>query len=1582
MRFILIFALVSFSFRMFAQPGFIENKGQWHPNALYKTELPGGSLFLEKDGLTYNFVDSKDVQRSHANPNSSAVLINSNRIVHLHSYKVKFGHTLKGGIEALGVHKDYTNYFIGKDSKKWTSKVLEYDAISYNNLYQNIDFKIYVNSDKSIQYDFIVNPGGNPDDIRLTYEGQDALYVDTDGSLTVKTSLNKVTELKPFSYQEINGKQIKVPCTFLVRDGNVAFQFPQDYNHDYPLIIDPVLVFSTYSGSTSDNWGLTATFDDQSNVFSGGVCFNVGYPVSVGAYQINFNGGEPDPNNSTLYQYGSDIAIIKYDATGTQRLWATYLGGTLSEELSHSLVCNRNNDLVIFGTTGSADFPTTTNAYDNSFNGGIPLVYDNVIVFGNGLDIFVSKLSSDGTQLLGSTYVGGSGNDGFNFRPNYTNYLMQGNDSLYFNYADGARGEVICDQGGDIYVGTCTFSSNFPVTSGSFGQVYSGKQEGVVFKLNSDLSQLVWSSYFGGSNDDAIYSLDLDNDQEVYIGGGTNSVNIPTTGGVYHPLALGGSADGFIAHISSDGSTLIKSTYFGSSLYDQVYFVRVDKLRNIYVTGQTKAPGNTFIYNATYGTPGSGQFIAKFPNDLSSPIWSTAFGTGNLYPGRPNISITAFSVDYCNRIYLAGWGREWAEWVAGYTWANIQGTKNMDITPNAYQTVTDGQDFYLMVMADDASHLEYGTYFGEQHGTGICGHDHVDGGTSRFDKRGYIYESVCASCNGCNTFPTFPNPGAWSNTNGNAGTNCNNAVFKFSFELPLTIADFLGGPVCAGDTIHFTNTSQLATDYYWDFGDATSSTDFAPAHVYTNPGSYNVTLIASHPTSCNLADTIIRSVVVEQLNMSVHDTSICAGNIVNINANVTGSSGVITYVWSHYSNFSDVINSNPSSNNINVNPAQTTTFYVHVSNSLCDVIDSIKVNVYPVNIATSQDTAICVGSTVQIHAYNQVPGDTLTYEWWPASGIINGQYTSGPQINPGQNTIYYVSVTNQHGCTSTDSVRVDVDLFTLNAGPVQNVQCYGFCNGSLSVYANNGYNPYTFHWSNNDTTSSVGNLCPNNYSVTVTDGIGCNHILNFNITEPPLLIASIASLTAASCDLTHPNTGSAVVTPSGGTPGYTYYWNNSLNDSLILNLYSGHYIVTVTDAHGCDTILSTDIVDQSNLAVQTAAQSTLCYGYCDGSAQVSISTPGVPPYTYHWNTGSDTTFINNLCSNYYWVTVTDSEYCVRVQGVYVYQPDSIFSKVTIPGIACYGGNTSATASVENGGTPPYTYHWSTGYSGNPVTGLTPGNYWLYVTDFHGCPDTLSFAITQPAIITHDTTITPVACAVACNGTILLPVWGGTLPYTFNWSNGSHSSSLQNLCPGNYNVTVTDHNGCSFTDQFNVEISDYLPSVDATTNTPVIYLGQSAHLFAVSNSNYTFTWLPAGTLNGIHLQNPTATPDEATTYQVIIEDSWGCTNTDSVTINVMDVNCNDPYIYVPNAFTPNGDGKNDILYVKADIASELYFAIYDRWGETVFSTTSVSQGWNGTYKGKPLDPAVFVYYLKVTCINKLQFEKKGNITLIR
>ncbi|MBO4740853.1 MAG: PKD domain-containing protein, partial [Bacteroidales bacterium] len=541
----------------------------------------------------------------------------------------------------------------------------------------------------------------------------------------------------------------------------------------------------------------------------------------------------------------ADIGVIKLDPNGSQRVYATYIGGTYAD-MPHSLYVNEFDELVILGTTGSSNFPTTPNAFSRVFSGGTSTTYlgSGVINFPQGSDIFVCRLNASGTRLGASTFIGGTANDGLNYKQSFSsnnNIVMLGNDSLYYNYGDGARGELITDDLNNVYVASCTFSNNFPTTAGVFQPTSGGQQEGVVFKLDYNLSNLLWSSYIGGSNDDAAYSIDTDDEYNILVCGGTISTDFPYTSNAYDTAYNGGTADAFITKISSDGSRIMGSTFFGSPAYDQAYFVRTGKQNHVFVFGQTKASGSTLIHNATYNVPNSGQFLARFGENLDTLIWSTVFGTGS---GVPNISPTAFAADVCNRVYAAGWGRIFCGYYLNgqiQPW-NTNGTWGMQVSPGAIQASTDGQDFYVICLTETASAMDYATFFGEAHNNNNqnTGHDHVDGGTSRFDKMATLYQSVCASCGGCQGFPTTPNALSASNNS----SNCNNGIFRLNVHNDFPVADFIRPSVgCAPDTVQFINTG-FGTSYRWFFGDGTWSNDTNPVHIYTQPGVYYVKLVA------------------------------------------------------------------------------------------------------------------------------------------------------------------------------------------------------------------------------------------------------------------------------------------------------------------------------------------------------------------------------------------------------------------------------------------------------------------------------------------------------------------------------------------------------------------------------------------------------------------------------------------------------------------------------------------------------------------------------------------------------------------
>lgn len=1669
---LLVFLLILLcNYNAFAQFEFIENKGQWHENVLYKMEMRNGAMFLENSCITYNFINPDDHNYSHAHHGSEEQTHAHTIKNQGHAYKMHFLRANKTpDIIANDKTRDYNNYYIGNDPSKWASYVGKYFDVTYINLYDGIDLDFY-STDKGMKYDIIINPGADYRDVIFEYEGVDNIALE-DGNLIVNTSVSSVKELKPFAYQVFNGDTVEIECSYILKRNKVAFEINEDYDKTKQLIIDPSLIFSTYTGSTGDNWGFTATWDYDDNVYSGGIVFAIGYPTTTGAFQISFAGGTPPIAGSTYYQDGCDVGIIKYTEDGSTRLYATYLGGANGQEMPHSLVVSEDNDLIIMGTTGSPDFPVSFNAFQTVFGGGDSIVYDNVIGFDDGVDIFVTKLSEDGTSLLGSTYVGGSGNDGLNYQMHFSepdpvtniNYVsMHGNDSIYFNYGDGARGEVIVDNKDMVYVGTNTFSNDFPLGINiGFQTISGGGQDGIVFKLNPDLSQMIWSSYMGGDEDDAIFSLSLTENEDVIVAGGAVSANFPTTSGVYNETHNGGSTDAFVSKIHMNGNILLASTFFGSDVYDNAFFVRTDKLNNIFVCGQTKASGTTLIHNAGYSVPNSGQFIAKFNNDLSTLEWSTVFGSGN---GRPNISITAFAVDVCNRVYLSGWGREWAYSYYNaqgdyYNWDSDYGTKNMPLTADALQTETDGQDFYVLVLSEDASTLEYASYFGEVHYTscGYSGHDHVDGGTSRFDKKGHIIQSVCASCGGCQEFPTEPNPGVWSTTNN--ATNCNNAVFKIRIIENLAQANFDPIPVgCAPYEVQFNNNSQGET-FIWDFGDGSpTSSEFNPDHVYTEGGEYTVSLIVGDPASCNFYDTITRVInVVEPGETSLDpieicpggstligpagdypegttfqwvqgtdlnsyniqnpvaspdettdyllvatgicidsvwqtvqlyepdidiivcsDTLICQGDEAYLYAGTTGD--VTSWQWSSNPSFSNTLS---TTTDVTVSPSSNSTYYVRAQEDVCNtfVTEQVTVSIHQFNYDVSPTTIICPGNTTNITITNQNPSDDLSYSWEPTAQILSGETTNSPLVGPSTETTYYVTITNQMGCTTTDQTTVSIDEIIFNTPVVSHNLCYGDCFGSASVSAN-GIPPYSYSWSNGGDTDEISELCADTYTVTVEDNLGCTTETTVNVIEPPDLIADFINVSVPECDGV--GYGSATVEAQGGTYPYYYDWEFGGTMQTNNNCLVGDNVVTVTDVNGCEEIISIYMPPPGTLISEIIDYDLIrCYGECTGSITVSAEL-GTPPYSYTWSNGGNSENIESLCAGPYTVTILDSDNCVSHQFMNIYEPDTLIANAVINNeILCYGelGDIGLQTS---GGTQPYTYIWSDGSDENQLLEIEAGTYLVTVVDANECVDYSYVELVQPPELLMDTSIQNMLCNNVCNGRISVNVEGGTPPYYYDWSSGSQQNFTDELCEGDYEIVLKDANDCELTENFTIINEGYVPDLDATASSYEVFAGEEVALLAQSSLTGSYRWNNGDYLNDNEIPNPVAILEDSTLFEVVFRDANNCKALDTVYIRVKEVVCGDPYLYVPNAFTPNSDGSNDRFkpYYPLSLVTDVYFAVFDRWGNIIYETTDLdSPGWDGTYMGEKLATDVYVFWLKARCLNGEEYNHKGNVTLLR
>lgn len=810
---------------------FVENKGQWDAPLKYIANNGPTTMAITKDGYRVHQKDPVQYEQIneelHFRTHSGGLNKDGQQLRQKsHAWFVTFvGASPNAEMVPEKPLDYYNNYFLGNDPAKWASNCRIYNAVTCKNIYPGVDIRYY-NGEKSLKYDIIIQPGVDLSTIKMEYKGIEKLVL-KNNRLIIPTSVGDAEESIPLSYQSSEKGRKYVDVKFKV-SGNVLSFKAGDYDKSLPLVIDPNVVFCSYNASPAENWGFTATYAQDGSVYTGAQVRENGFPATPGTFDVSFNGGNAD---------NSDIGIFKFSANGQSRLWATHVGGT-GDDQSHSIIADANDNLVIAGRSNSGS------SYPASIVRGP----------GGGFDIIVSKLSANGQTMIGSARIGGTGDDGVNITTNRT-----GASSLDDNYGDNGRSEVNIDNNGNIIVASCTRSNNFFTTAGVLQTTFGGAQDGVVLKFDPTLTSALFSTYFGGTNDDAAYSISIDKStNNIYVAGGTASNNLPgDKTGVYQPT-YNGNIDGFLTAILPDGSQAFKTTYLGTTGKDQAYGVQFDRNFFPYVTGTTS--GSWPIQNVAYSNPGGKQYITKFQKDLSAIVYSTVFGTNT---AQHNISPVAFLVDQCENVYVAGWGGS----ISGFTNA---GTNGLPVTPDAIQATTDGRDIYFFVLEKNGASQLFGSFYGVNSGANSAFPfpDHVDGGTSRFDPRGAVYMAICACSNGNNSGGGYPTTagvlGGAGNTKGQKGPGswptCNLAALKISFNLggvdgQIQANDTVG---CVPLTVNFTDQVQNAVTYDWSFADATpNQTTSAPGitHTFTTPGVYRVRMIAVDLNSCNLRDT-------------------------------------------------------------------------------------------------------------------------------------------------------------------------------------------------------------------------------------------------------------------------------------------------------------------------------------------------------------------------------------------------------------------------------------------------------------------------------------------------------------------------------------------------------------------------------------------------------------------------------------------------------------------------------------------------------------------------------------------------------
>lgn len=1471
---------------------FTENKGQWHPLFKYKVAVPGGNMMLEQNAFCYFLFAQQDVAQIH-HPGGAQV------VVHGHVFREEFvGANMQATVSGWAQQQNYNNYYVGNDPAHWATGVKNYGQVHYHDIYPGIDLSVYSRAEGQLKYDFVAKAGADVTKIKIRYDGVDAISIQ-EGALSIATSVGNVVEEAPYAYQEINGFKKPVNCLFVLQGREVSFEFPQGYDASLPLVIDPSVVFSTYTGATADNWGYTATYDNQGNMYIGGYVNQAPpngnfYPTTTGAFQTVWGGGTGgNSGTGNGIAYACDMGITKFSPDGTQLVYSTYIGGS-DNETPHSLVVDAQGNLIIYGVSYSSDYPVTVNAFDKTQNGAG--------------DIVVTKLNSSGTALMGSTFIGGALNDGINFDPQE---FTAGN--LKRNYGDQNRGEVNVDAQQNIYVASCTGSFDFPVTGGALQSSLGGGQDGCAFKLNSDCSQLLWCTYMGGGNDDACYSLDPGPNGTLYVAGGTMSNNFPTTNGTLHASYQGGLYDGFVGLINANGTQLLSSSYIGTGGNDQVYFVKLDAAGNVYFIGQTT--GTYPVQNAVYSNPNSGQFIAKVSPNLSSIFYSTVFGNGN---GAPNISPTAFLVDTCENVYVAGWGTN------SSAFAGFQNSMfNMPLTPDAYQTTTDGTDFYFFVLAKNAQNMLYGSYFG---GNGSI--EHVDGGTSRFDKRGVIYEAMCAGCGGNSLTPTTP--GVWSTIN--RSSNCNELGLKMAFNLSGTSVELQAFPRATGCvplTVQFQGTINNAQSFTWYFGDGHTSNLQNPQHTYVDTGTYSVMLVGIDSNSCNISDTAYIDVWVRDDSLAADFLPAlqidCDSNKVFLASQAFSTS---QYVWT----LGDGATSTQDSvTHYYQLPGAYNVGLILIDTTKCNLADTFTHQIFiPAKVDADFGINDSVGCTPLFVSFNVPFQAGAKYNWNFGDGTTSTQNSPNHSFGQGSFTVQLI-VTDSTSCNLADTAYTQIVAYDSAADASFHFSRTFYGCDSVRVTVWSTYiGEENELWDFGDGAQAGGDSASHVYNTAGTFTIS-HYLTDIQQICHPLDTEKIAvSLLPLNVSLTIPDTG-------GCLPFTATLIGNSALFSTDFTWYFGDGNFGLGD-----TVLHTYTAIGTFDVTMVATDTNACVGADSAFGQITVIDDFV-------NAAFQLNVLNSCDSNLVVDLLNQSTNAVSYQWY-------------------FGDGTGSVQVNENHSyTQPATY-----------------NIMLIATDTTRCHpvDTVIRPVTLLPNLTGDFTVVDV-----CMGTPVAFVNLSNPFAQFTWHFGDNGQSGVYAPVHNYTssgvytvqLIIVDSTTCDITKTLTKDVTVHAqPLADFTTPGDTFMFEKDVPFINKSLFYDQVLW-NFGDGSTSDEENPLHAYENVNGFTVCL-----------VAYNAVcaDTTCKDIFIDfnallgVPNAFSPNGDGINDQVRIEGRGIVKLSFRIYNRWGEKVFETTDKNEGWDGIYKGVLQEMDVYTYAVEATLINGQQVPLKGNITLVR
>lgn len=1444
-------SITGFAFDTNYNSCFIENKGQLHDQYNNKRNdiisfVEGGkyNCYIKPNGISYQLYKGFKKDRD------------TNQYFNINRIDFQYLNTNSNTkTELSGLNKDYINYYLDSNEKGITN-VKTAKELLIHDLYNNIDLKYYF-KEANLEYDFIVKPNGNINDIKIKIDGSNSLKIDKDGNLIISTVNGDLLQNKPIARQENKIIETK----WVIRNEGVGLTI-EAYDHSKTLIIDPLVKqWGTYY-AVGNEWGNAISTDINKNlIFSSTVNTNNPLLATTGAFQTT------SPSTPSAI-------IAKFNSSGL-RLWATFYGnGTyINDNTTDSL-----GNVYITGYTSATIGIATTNSYLStkpSFNNNCA---------------FIAKFDQNGTRTYG-TYYGGSGTS--------TNYSYDYGMSIKL---DNLNNIILL---GQTTSQTGIASATAHQISNSSG---SGSTDIFIVKFSQTFSRM-WATYLGGTDYEqtGINSLNIDNQNNIIVCGNSYSAttsNIALNGflNTSNPISYyvscncySQSSIPFLVKFNSNG-VRIWGTYYGNTYYSNFsnFILKSsgcvsDKNGNVYLFGNTNCQGSIVGINNSYP-----QFttINAYQASCNCSQQSTSTGTtivseqygyiikfnsngariyGTYVPGADNIN--GATIDSFNNLFIIGE-------------TNTITNSLIATTNNALQMNSGGgTDIYLMKF-DSLGQRSWGTFLGganNENGYDICVNNDY---TIYISGRSYSINNIST------TGAYQPYLDLANNTNGNNGI-----IIKIGdCNIPSPIVQFSNnGIICNNNPVILSTAANSNYTYQWKLNG--NNISGATSNIYSTTISGNYTVEISNAAGCKSESNPlnITSSTIAATITNYNISTICQGNSVTLYA----PTGYVFYQWRN--NGISIIGAN--TNTLNVTQSGTYSAII-MSSNYCSAVSndiSITVNNNPIaSISAMSPTSFCTGNSVVLSAQT-APGNI--YNWRLNGVLISGANTATYIANT--SGIYDVVVTNSSNCSTISNAITLTEI----ANPIANISSSGptsFCQGNSVTLSTPSGIGYSYQWKLNGTI--INNATSNNYvasaagtyQVTVTNANNCsssNTTTISNYTNPTANIVPNGSTSICQ--------GNTLQLTAPVAPGYTYSFNWKLNGTTITgattNTYIanqfGNYTVTITDINNCSTtspVLTVIQLPQPTAIISSNNITSACQG-----DSILLSANTNPSYTYLWKYNGNS-ILNATNSTYkafqtgnYSVEITNTNNCTSISNTIpiIINPKPVANiSASGPTNFCIGNFVNLNSFSQNN----VTYQWIlngniiSGNANNSYNAYQQGDYKLKVTSQLGC-ETISNTITVITYPIPTSTISAVGNLTICQGDSVKLITNNN-SYNYQWKfysiNITNATDSQYYAKQSGTYTLNTSNGyCNSTSNaINVNVIP-IPNtpiyINGKTN---LCQGDTCMLTTAQSSNYTYQWfanntlLPNQNLYNIKIGTPGA-------YKVMITDG-NCSNSSGlISINV-------------------------------------------------------------------------------------------------